>query len=71
MKVNSLVSGGLTVGAADLVPAVNWALTGFHGPVPSNLSGLIAGALVMAIHAGYNYLADRADAKAAAKAPAA
>jgi hypothetical protein len=63
MKVNSLVSGGLTVGAADLVPAVNWALTGFHGPVPANLSALIAGGIVMALHAGYNYFAERKASK--------
>jgi hypothetical protein len=59
MKVNSLVSAGLTVGVADLVPTVNWALTGFKGPVPANLSGLLAGAIVMAIHAGYNRFTDR------------
>ena len=50
----AMISGGLTVSAADLIPTVDWALHGFHGPVPANLSGLIAGALVAAIHAGYN-----------------
>lgn len=66
MKVNSLVSAGLTVGVADLVPTVNWALTGFKGPVPANLSGLLAGAIVMAVHAIYNRVADRPAAKAQA-----
>jgi hypothetical protein len=50
----AMISGGLTVSAADLIPTVDWALHGFHGPVPANLSGLIAGALVAAVHAGYN-----------------
>lgn len=55
----AIISGGLTLSAADLVPAVNWALGGFHGGVPANLSALIAGAVVMAVHAGYNWLAAR------------
>ncbi|MDN7997362.1 hypothetical protein QZN00_09440 [Burkholderia multivorans] len=62
----AIISGGLTLSAADLIPAVNWALGGFHGAVPANLSALIAGAVVMAIHAGYNWLVARAAAKAAA-----
>jgi hypothetical protein len=71
MKVNSLVSGGLTIGAADLVPAVNWALAGFHGHAPANLSALIAGGIVMALHAAYNYAADRRAAKGKQATPSA
>lgn len=56
----AMISGGLTVSAADLIPTVDWALHGFHGPVPANLSGLIAGVLVAAIHASYNAWATRA-----------
>lgn len=62
----ALVSGGLTISAADLIPSVDWAIHGFHGPVPANLSGLIAGALVAAIHAGYNAWAERTDKQAPA-----
>ncbi|CAB3731494.1 hypothetical protein LMG22037_05618 [Paraburkholderia phenoliruptrix] len=59
----AMISGGLTVSAADLIPTVDWALHGFHGSVPANLSGLIAGAIVAAIHAGYNAWAARSAAK--------
>lgn len=65
----AIISGGLTVSAAELVPSVEWALGGFRGPVPANLSALIAGAVVMALHAGYNWLAVRA-AKPDASQPA-
>jgi hypothetical protein len=61
----AIISGGLTVSAAELVPTVEWALSGFRGAVPANLSALIAGAIVMSLHAGYNYVAARAAAKAA------
>jgi hypothetical protein len=61
----AIISGGLTVSAADLIPTVNWALTGFHGAVPANLSGLIAGAIVMAVRVGYNWFVARNAAKTA------
>jgi hypothetical protein len=64
----AIISGGLTVSAAELVPTVEWALSGFRGPVPANLSALIAGAIVMATHAGYNWLAARAAKSASAQA---
>lgn len=64
----ALISGGLTIGAADIIPTVDWALSGFKGAVPANLSALIAGAVVMAIHAGYNWLAARSGAKQATPA---
>ncbi|MFM0141711.1 hypothetical protein [Paraburkholderia sp. RL18-085-BIA-A] len=64
----AIISGGLTVSAAELVPTVEWALAGFHGSAPTNLSALIAGAIVMSLHAGYNYIAARAAAKVAAPA---
>lgn len=66
----AIISGGLTLSAADLIPTVNWALGGFHGTVPPNLSALLAGAAVMAVHAAYNWLVTRSDAKAAAAKPA-
>lgn len=57
----AIISGGLTVSAADLIPTIDWAIGGFHGLPPTNLSGLIAGAVVMAVHAGYNWLVARAN----------
>jgi len=68
MNSNPLVTSGLTIGAADLVPTVNWALSGFHGTPPANLSTLLAGAVVLVLHAGYNYLAARSAAKQAPSA---
>jgi hypothetical protein len=68
MNSNPLVTSGLTIGAADLVPTVNWALSGFHGAAPSNLSALIAGGIVLVLHAGYNWFASRS-AKAAPATP--
>ncbi|CAB3784189.1 hypothetical protein [Pararobbsia alpina] len=65
----AIISGGLTVSATDLVPTINWAISGFHGLPPANLSGLVAGAVVMGLHAGYNWLASRA-AKPVATQPA-
>lgn len=64
----AIISGGLTVSAADLIPTVDWALSGFHGAVPANLSVLIAGAVVMAVHAGYNWFAARNAAKSVTSA---
>jgi len=63
MNSNPLITSGLTIGAADLVPTVNWALSGFHGAAPENLSALIAGGIVLVLHAAYNRLAARAAAK--------
>lgn len=64
----AIISGGLTLSAADLIPTVDWALSGFHGPVPANLSALIAGVVVMGLHAGYNWVAARMAAKEAPSA---
>lgn len=54
-----LVSSGATVTAASLVPAVQWALNGFHGGVPESVAALLAGLLVAAFHAGVNWLNNR------------
>ena len=54
-----LVSSGATVTAASLVPAVLWALNGFHGAVPESVAGILAGALVAVVHAGVNWLNNR------------
>jgi len=56
-----LVSSGITVTAASIVPAVEWVLSGFPHPVPESVSALVAGALVALIHVGINYLNARAN----------
>lgn len=67
-KTSSLLTGGLTVGATELLPAVEWVMGGCHGAVPTSVSSLVAGLLATGIHAGYNYLIARAEAKSAAPA---
>jgi hypothetical protein len=50
-KTSSLITGGLTVSAAELVPAVEWILGGCRGPVPASVSSLVAGLVAAGIHA--------------------
>lgn len=59
-----LVSSGVTVTAASIVPAVQWALNGFHGGVPESVASLLAGVLVAAVHAGLNWLNNRSTTQA-------
>ncbi|WP_176016658.1 hypothetical protein [Burkholderia sp. BCC0398] len=63
---SSLVTGGITIGALDLVPTVDWVLGGCRGPVPASLSSLIAGAVAVALHAAVNWINARTSAKEAA-----
>lgn len=58
-QASSIVTGGLTVSAASLVPAVEWALGGFPRPVPETVSYLLAGLVAAGAHALYNYLLSR------------
>jgi hypothetical protein len=60
---SSVITGGVTVTAATLVPFVQWAISGFPHPVPPDVPYLIAAALVTGAHAAYNLLAARAAAK--------
>ncbi|MBV6304952.1 hypothetical protein KVP10_08630 [Candidimonas humi] len=62
-----LVSSGVTVTAASVVPAVEWVLSGCPHPVPESVSALVAGAIVALAHVGINWLNARA-AKAGAPA---
>ena len=55
-QTSSVVTGGVTVTAATLVPYVNWALHGFQQPIPDGAPYLIAAALVTAGHLIYNVL---------------
>lgn len=70
-KTSSVVTGGVTVTAATLVPLVQWAMSGFPRPVPPDIPFLVAAGLVTGAHALYNIYAARAAAKTAAAAPAA
>lgn len=60
---SSLVSGGITLGVTDLIPTVDWALGGFHGPVPTSAASLVATLIVAGLHAAYNALVARSASK--------
>ncbi|MCA8045460.1 hypothetical protein [Burkholderia arboris] len=62
---SSLVTGGITIGALDLVPTVDWVLGGCKGPVPASLSSLIAAVAATALHAAINWFNSRIADKAA------
>lgn len=59
-----LISGGATFGGASILPAVQWLLAGCPRPVPVEVSALVAGLVVAAVHFGINYLNARAKAPA-------
>jgi hypothetical protein len=62
-QTSSVITGGITISAATLEPAVNWALTAiFHASVPDSVSALVTGALAAAVHAGINALRARSAA---------
>jgi hypothetical protein len=64
-KLSSLPTGGIAVSAATLEPAVSWALSIiFHAPVPESVAVLVTGLLGSAVHAAYNYVLARSEAKA-------
>lgn len=61
MNGTSLTTGGITVSAATLEPAVSWALTAvFHAPVPESVAVLVTGLIGAAAHSAVNFLAARA-----------
>ncbi|EEF25284.1 conserved hypothetical protein [Ricinus communis] len=67
MNGTSLTTGGITVSAATLEPAVSWALGAiFHAPVPESIAVLATGLIGAAVHAAINAV----KARAAAKQPA-
>jgi type VI protein secretion system component VasK len=68
-KTSSIVTGGATLTAASLVPAVQWVSGGFHLPMPLEVQLLISGAIVTVIHAARNWRVARA-ARAAKTATA-
>jgi hypothetical protein len=65
---SSIVTGGVTVTAATLVPLVQWAMIGFPKPIPPDVPFLVAAGLVTGAHALLNLFAARAAAKEAPKA---
>jgi len=67
-NVSPIASSALTITAAQLVPTVDWMLAGFRGAAPADLSALIAGGVVLLLHAGYNWLVARQAAKTPAPA---
>lgn len=69
-KTSSIVTGGVTLSAATLVPLVQWAMNGFPRPIPDGIPLLIAAGLITGGHALYNILAARAAAKAVPSTPA-
>lgn len=64
-NVSPIASSALTITATQLVPTVNWVLSGCKGTAPADLSALIAGAVVLLLHVGYNWLVARSAAKSA------
>jgi len=66
MNISAVVTGGIAISTATLMPAVEWALgLAFHVPVPPSVSSLVAGVLVAGVHAGIDFIKNRAAAKAA------
>lgn len=69
MNSSAVVTGGIAISTATLMPAVEWALgLAFHVPVPPSVSSLVAGVLVAGVHAGIDFVKNRAAAKAATPA---
>lgn len=67
-QTSSLVTGGVTLTAASLVPLVEWVATGCKGVMPPEVQLLVAGAVVTVVHAVSNLVAARTAAKQAALA---
>jgi glycerol uptake facilitator-like aquaporin len=67
-QATSLTTGGITISAATLEPAVSWALTVItHAPVPESVSVLVTGLLGAAVHAAVSYVNERFGAKPVAQ----
>ncbi|MBU9169259.1 hypothetical protein [Burkholderia gladioli] len=54
---STVITGGVTISAATLEPAVSWALSNlFHAPVPESVAVLVTGLIASGVHAGINAL---------------
>lgn len=51
---SSLLTGGVTVSAATLVPIVTWVMAGCPAPIPESVPYLISAGIITAAHALYN-----------------
>lgn len=49
-QTSSIITGGMTVTAATIVPVVNWAFNGFARPIPESVPYLIAAVVVTVAH---------------------
>ncbi|VVE13246.1 hypothetical protein PCA20602_02747 [Pandoraea capi] len=59
-QTSSVVTGGITISAATLQPAVSWLLSQtFHTPVPDTVSALVTGLVAAAVHVALNELSRR------------
>lgn len=58
MNNSVLMSGGVTITATQVVPAVQWALSGFHGVAPESVASLIAMLVVTVIHMGFMWISN-------------
>jgi hypothetical protein len=70
-QTSAVVTGGVAISTATLMPAVEWALgLAFHVPVPPSVSSLVAGLVVAGAHYALNYLAARSASKQPTTPPA-
>lgn len=58
-QASPYVTGAATITVATIEPLVSWALTGFHGPMPAAVPGVIAALLLTGAHAVCNLISTR------------
>jgi hypothetical protein len=59
-KVSSMYTGGAALSVDAIEPTVSWALHGFNvNQIPDSTALLIASVILVAAHAGYNWINDR------------
>lgn len=63
---SSIITGGATISVATLVPIINWALGGFHAPIPDSVPWIISAAIITGCHALYNHYSGTATSAATA-----
>jgi hypothetical protein len=67
---SSIVTGGIGLSAASLVPLISWALDGFAKPVPATVPYVIAALLVAGGHLGVNLYRAKFGDKSTSPSPA-
>lgn len=58
-QISPLATGGAVAVATQITPLISWALTGFKGPMPSEVPGIIAALAVAGVHYVGNVVASR------------